>query len=715
MAAATDRVVAETGSPEPLGAHAADGGVNFAVFAPEAERVSVCLFSADGHETTRIELPGETGGVRHGFVPGIVAGQQYGYRAAGKYEPSMGLRFNEQKLLLDPYTRALAGRFAWHDAVFDFDLGTVAGVQRAAEHGDAGTAGGRPPEVLVASPLDSAPHVPRSVVTVSADPAGHCRTPWSETLIYELNVRGFTMRHPAVEGAARGTVAALGQRELLAHLQALGITTVELMPLHACIDEEFLVARGLRNFWGYNPCAFFAPEPRLLGPDGVGGLRRAVASLHDANIEVLLDVVFNHTAETGRLGPTISLRGLANAEYYRLRPEDPGAYINDTGCGNTLNADSPVVRRLIVDALRHWVRDIGMDGFRFDLASILGRTASGFSREHPLFAEIAADSVLAGCKLIAEPWDVGPGGYQLGAFPNGWAEWNDQFRDAARRFWRGDPGSAAALARRIHGSADIFEGGGRGPLASVNYVASHDGFTTADVVSYAERHNEANGEGNRDGHEHNFSVNHGVEGATDDPAILAARRRHRLNLLATALLAQGTPMLLAGDELGHSQSGNNNAYAQDNGIGWLDWSRLEMDRAFFDEICALARLRRELPLLRQSQYRHGEPAAATGLKDIVWFDVDGAPLGPEAWNGTRTLGLLLSRPDSWNAEEHPVPAVALLINSGDRDCEFRLPEVAGPGRWHRRWSSDAGQGPAVNDRCALGRFAIACLSYEPAT
>ncbi len=700
MAAATHSAVVETGSPEPLGAHAAAGGVNFAVYAPDAERISVCLFDTAGRETARQELPGETGGVRHGFVPGLVAGQQYGYRAAGRYDPAAGLRFNERKLLLDPYTRALAGRFVWHDAVFDFDVATAAHRQA--------------PDVLVASPLDSAPYVPRSVVAPESPPAGHCRVPWSETLIYELNVRGFTMRHRGVEESARGTAAALGQRDVLAHLKALGVTTVELMPLQACIDEEFLVARGLRNFWGYNPCAFFAPEPRLLGRDGIDGLRRAIASLHDANIEVLLDVVFNHTAETGRLGPTVSLRGLANAEYYRLPPEDPGAYINDTGCGNTLNTGSPVVRRLVVDCLRHWARDIGVDGFRFDLATILGRTDSGFSREHPLFAAISADSVLAGCKLIAEPWDIGPGGYQLGAFPGGWAEWNDQFRDSARRFWRGDPGSAAMLARRMHGSADIFEAGGRGPLASVNYVASHDGFTTADLVSFTERHNEANGEDNRDGHAHNFSVNHGVEGPTGDPAILAARRRHRLNLLATTLLSQGTPMLLAGDELGHSQSGNNNAYAQDNEIGWLDWSGLEKDRKFFDEICTLAQLRRELPLLRQAQYRHGEPAASTGLRDIVWFNVDGAPPGPESWNGTRTLGLLLSRPDSWSAAEHSVLAVGLLINARDDDCEFQLPAPATPGHWRLRWSSAAGELSTANDRFTLGRSGFACLSYEPA-
>ena len=702
MAAATDSALAEPGSSEQLGAQPIGGGVNFAVFAPEAERVSVCLFDPAGHETARLELPGESGGVRHGFVPGLAPGQQYGYRAAGRYEPSNGLRFNERKLLLDPYTRALAGRFVWHDAVFDFD-------RRGATESPAATS-----EPLVASPLDSAPFVPRSVVTGESVPAAHHRVPWSETLIYELNVRGFTMRHPRVDTAARGTAAALGQRDVLAHLKALGVTTVELMPLQACIDEEFLVARGLRNFWGYNPCAFFAPEPRLLDPDGIGGLRRAIASLHDANIEVLLDVVFNHTAETGRLGPTVSFRGLANAEYYRLRSDDASVYINDTGCGNTLNSDSPVVRRLIVDALRHWVRDLGVDGFRLDLACILGRTAAGFDREHPLFAAIAADSVLADCKLIAEPWDIGPGGYQLGAFPNGWAEWNDQFRDSARRFWRGDSGSAATLARRIHGSADIFEGGGRGPLASVNYVASHDGFTTADLVSFAERHNEANGEDNRDGHEHNFSVNHGVEGPTDDHAILAARRRHRLNLLATTLLSQGTPMLLAGDELGHSQAGNNNAYAQDNEIGWLDWSGLDKDRGFFDAICALAQLRRELPLLRQAQYRHGEPAVSTGLRDIVWLDVDGAPLGPESWNGTRTLGLLLSRPDSWRAAESPALAVGLLINARDDDCEFRLPTPATPGHWRLRWSSAAAMGSMANDRFTLGGYGFTCLSYEPA-
>ena len=696
MAAATDRAVVEPGSPETLGAHVVDGGVNFAVFAPAAERVQLCLFDSQGRESSRHELPGDTNGVRHGFVPTLGAGQQYGFRAAGRYEPVAGLRFNEQKLLLDPYAREIAGNFVWHDAVFDYDRK-------------------REDDTLVASELDSAPWVPRSVVTGPEGRAvSHCRRDARETLIYELNVRGFSMRHPAIPEAQRGKVAALGNREVIAHLKALGVTTVELMPLHAFVDEEFLARRGLRNFWGYNPVAFFAAEARYLGSDGTAGLRAAIATLHDANIEVVLDVVFNHTAEGGRRGPTLGFRGLANADYYRLLPLDRSEYINDTGCGNTVNTDSPVVRRLIVDCLRYWVTEIGVDGFRFDLATALGRTTNGFNGEHPLFAEIAREPALRGAKLIAEPWDVGPGGYRLGGFPGDWAEWNDQFRDMTRRFWRGDTGVTPDFARRLHGSAFIFEEGGRGPDASVNFVASHDGFTTADLVSFERKHNEANGEHNRDGHEHNFSSNHGVEGATGDLAIQEARRRHRLSLLATVLFAQGTPMLLAGDEFGHSQGGNNNAYAQDNETGWLDWGGLARDPEFFAEVCALTALRRELPLLAQSQYRHGALAMSTGLRDIEWHDAGGQTLDADAWDTVRTFGLLLSRPDDRGGDGDPVLAVSLLFNAGDADCEFRLPEVPVAGTWRLRWIS-TGEGDLSDGRLVLRQCGVACLVYEAHT
>jgi isoamylase len=702
----------ETGSCERLGALVAGGGVNFAVFAPAAETVELCLFDHRGAET-RLELPMQTDGVWHGFVPGLGAGQHYGFRAHGAYEPVAGLRFNPHKLLLDPYARALAGPFRWSDAVFDYER-------------PAGAAPLRP------STLDSAPFMPKAVVTSPwPEPADRRAVPWAETLLYELNVRGFTIRHPAIDAAERGRLTALGHRDVLAHFKALGITSVELMPIHAFVDEDFLTRQGLRNFWGYNTLGFFALAPRYLGPEGLAGVRRTIETLHAAGIEVILDVVYNHTAEGGRLGPSLSFRGLANAHYYRLLPNDPSEYINDTGCGNTLNTSEPIVRQLIVDSLRYCVEALGVDGFRFDLATTLAREPHGFNPKHPLFAEIQADAVLAGVKLIAEPWDVGPAGYRLGGFPPGWAEWNAEFRDTVRRFWRQEPGIAPDLARRVHGSADIFEAGGRGPQASINLVTSHDGFTLADLVSYLERHNEANGEHNRDGHSHNFSANHGVEGESDNPKIIASRRRHRLNLLATLLLSQGTPMLLAGDELGNSQAGNNNAYAQDNPTGWIDWGDLAQDPSFFDDVCRLTQLRREVPLLRQACYRHGEPAPATGLPNIEWFDAAGTAIAPDEWPATTSLGLLLSqagtdddsRADAsadtgadtgadTDAGAGGVLAAAILFNAGDDALSIQLPAISAPGAWRTRFST-AGADPAVtaDGRLRLPGFSVVCLTY----
>jgi glycogen operon protein len=430
---------------------------------------------------------------------------------------------------------------------------------------------------------------------------------------------------------------------------------------------------------------------------------------------VILDVVFNHTAEGGKHGPSLCFRGLANDSYYRLLPDDPGEYINDTGCGNTINTSAPIVRRMIVDSLRHFVEELGVDGFRFDLATTLARTPHGFDPQHALFADIHADSVLAEVKLIAEPWDVGPGGYRLGGFPQSWAEWNDQYRDTLRRFWCREPGIAPDLARRVHGSADIFEAGGRGPSTSINFVTSHDGFTLADLISYRERHNEANGEDNRDGHRHNFSANHGVEGPTHDAGIVAARRRHRINLLASLLFSQGTPMLMAGDEFGNSQAGNNNAYAQDNETGWLDWGNLAADTGFFDQVCQLAKLRREILLLRQPVYRHGELSAATGQPNVEWFDAAGEQISPDEWPSIEALGLLLSEPDAGAdalGQEH-IPAVALLFNVGDSDLPFRLPPIQVPGAWRERYSS-AGDAPIglADDRLLLHGFSVVCLTYE---
>jgi glycogen operon protein len=685
----------ETGSAESLGARVDRSGINFAVYAAEASRVELCLFDANGQEAQRFDLPGLTNGIWHGFVPGLTSGQRYGFRAHGRFEPEAGLRFNPQKLLLDPYARELSGPVIWCDAIFDYDRRKQG-------------------ESLVPSNVDSRAFMPKCVAHDGVRPqASKCRIPWSDMLIYELNVRGFSMRHPAIDQLERGHFSALATAPVLQHLKSLGVTSVELMPIHAFTSEEFLVRRGLRNFWGYNTLCFFAPEARYLGSDGLAGLRRAVDALHDEGIEVLLDVVYNHTAEGGKLGPCLSFRGLANTNYYRLVPNSGGEYINDTGCGNTINSDDPITRRLIVDSLRYWVCEFGIDGFRFDLATILGRKPHGFSDQHPLFADIAADAVLKDVKLIAEPWDVGPGGYQLGAFPKPWAEWNDRYRDALRQFWRRDPGVAPEFARRVHGSADVFEPSQRGPAASVNFVASHDGFTVADVVSYVERHNEANGEHNRDGHAHNFSSNHGVEGPTANPAIKDARRRHRLNLLATLLFSQGTPMLLGGDEFGNSQSGNNNAYAQDNDIGWLDWRGLQDDPAFFDEVCMLARVRRELPLLRQLSYRHGDFCTSTGRADIEWFGVLGLPIAEHEWSEVSALGVLLSRPDQSVAADDSVLAVSLLYNASDAVCEFRLPQIQAAGHWRSRYSS-AGFGTAgmLAGVCTVPSFSLACLSYQ---
>ncbi|MDX1563674.1 MAG: glycogen debranching enzyme GlgX, partial [Gammaproteobacteria bacterium] len=446
---------------------------------------------------------------------------------------------------------------------------------------------------------------------------------------------------------------------------------------------------------------------RFSRSDELAEVRRMVDRFHDANIEVVLDVVYNHTAEGGKLGPSLSFRGLANATYYRLAALDAAEYINDTGCGNTINSDAPMTRRLIVDSLRYWANEIGIDGFRFDLATILGRRASGFDRSHPLFAEIRSDPALAGTKLIAEPWDVGPGGYRLGGFPEDWAEWNDQFRDTVRRFWAPEPGRAPDFARRVHGSADIFELSGRGPGASINFIASHDGFTAADLVSYVDRHNEANGEDNRDGHAHNFSVNYGVEGPSGDEYIIAERRRHRLNLLATLLFSQGTPMLLAGDEFGNSQQGNNNAYAQDNEIGWLDWSGLASDPAFAGEVAAMTAIRKELTLLRQTRYRHGDPAPSTGHGDIEWFNVEGRRIAEDEWGGIMALGVLFSLPA--DDPGGPALAVAIIYNSSEAAASFSLPPIESAGHWTCRYATS--EISLTGDRIELARRSLACIAF----
>lgn len=672
------------GAPEKPGAQPDKQGVSFTLFSSRAEAVDLCLFDSQHHETARYPLFDSPDHSWHGYLPGCQAGQIYGYRVHGPWDPDQGQRFNPAKLLLDPYARQLSGQFQWSEAVFDY----VPGV--AATHG------------WQLNTLDSAPYVQKAVVV---DEAPRIRTkpaaiPWSETIIYECNVRGYTMRFPGLDERQRGRFAGLAHRQVLAWIKALGITSIELLPLQAFVDEMFLYQRGLRNFWGYNSLAFFAPEPRYAGSSPISEFQDMVNAIHDAGLEVILDVAFNHTAESDALGPSLSFRGIDNLSWYRTEPGDRGVYVNDTGCGNTLNADHPKAQDLVVNALQYWTQVMGVDGFRFDLATILGRTSAGFRPGHPLLQRISHDPELKGIKLIAEPWDPGPGGYQLGQFSPPWAEWNDRFRNGLRQFWNGqDNGAGQGLdevARRLHGSSDLFESNGRQPWSSVNFVTCHDGFTLSDLVSYASKHNEANGEANRDGESHNLSCNHGVEGPTDDPAILAARRRHRLNLLAGLLLSQGTPMLLAGDEYGQSQAGNNNAYAQDNDTTWLDWSLREENQEFTDSVRALIALRRNWGLFRQPQYLHDRPNP--GQRGIAWYHPDGSLLEGEDWTRASALMVLLS-----DGEQSGI----LLLNNDAHNVRFYTPH----GYWAmvfasaRRWPSLAENHlelPARSCACLVG-------------
>jgi glycogen operon protein len=583
-------------------------GVSFGLFSANATAVELCLFN-DGapHERARIPLE-RIGDIWAGHVPGIGPGQLYGYRVHGPYEPRAGHRFNPNKLLLDPHARLLIGEIRWEDAVYGFDRGS--------DLAD-----------LSFSDLDSAPSMPRSVVVDPSFDWGDDappRRPWSDTLIYEAHVKGLTKLHPELPPDLRGTYEALGHPVIIEHLLRLGVTALELLPIHAFSNDHFLVRRGLVNYWGYSSLGFFAPEARYLGPAGLNGLKSAIAALHRAGIEVILDVVYNHTAELEETGPTLSFRGIDNAVYYKAYPGDPRRTFNCTGCGNSLDASHPAVAQHVLDSLRFWVEEYHVDGFRFDLAPTLARNPYAFDSDAPFLKGLAADPVLSTVKLIAEPWDIGDDGYRLGGFPPPWGEWNDRFRDPVRRFWRGDQGQVLGLVRGVAGSREILEGSGRGPTASVNYVASHDGYTLEDLVSYEQRHNWPNGEENRDGHEPNHSWNCGAEGPTDDPDILHLRARQKRNLLASLMLSQGVPMLLMGDELSRSQRGNNNAYCQDNEVTWLDWvdaRKADPDLPAF--VARLAEIRRSHAALRRDDFLDGIPDPATGLKDVHWLAPDG--------------------------------------------------------------------------------------------
>ena len=650
----------DAGGPEPLGLTLVRGGANVAVFSAHAQAIDVCLFDATGEtEGERIRLPERTGDVFHGFIAGIAAGHRYGLRAHGPYDPPAGHRFNAAKLLVDPYARVLDRPFALDPAMF----------------GEAPDGGAR-------DDIDSGHVVPKGVATPLPRPAAVKRphVPWSETIVYELHVRGFTKAHPDVPQAIRGTCAGLAHPAALDHLVRLGVTTVELMPITATIDERHLVRLGLSNYWGYNPAALFVPDARL-APGGLDELRACVAALHAAGIEVVLDIVLNHTGEGDEHGPTVSLRGLDNATYYRTLAGNAARYADDAGCGNTLALDRPPVLRLALDALRHYADIAGVDGFRFDLATTLGRRDDGFDATAPFFQAVAQDPLLRSLKLIAEPWDIGPDGYRLGAFPASWGEWNDRYRDTVRRFWRGDANCLGGLATRLAGSSDLFASRRRPPSRSVNFVAAHDGFTLADLVSYETKHNDGNGEGNRDGSDTNLSWNHGTEGPTADPAIGAARARDVRSLLATLLVSRGTPMLAMGDELGRTQRGNNNAYSQDNALTWIDWTAT--DRSLADLVATLIALRRGHRALRLDRWLTGGPVDASGMPDVAWRHPDGRDMAERDWSDpdAHALVTVLCAPATDAAD---VNRVAIAFNAGHGALTVCWPAPRDGYAWRRR-------------------------------
>ncbi|MDI9582264.1 MAG: glycogen debranching protein GlgX [Thermobispora sp.] len=653
------------GEPYPLGATWDGVGTNFSVFSEVAERVELCLFADDGTET-RVDLPETDGFVWHGYLPGIMPGQRYGYRVHGPYRPEEGHRCNPAKLLLDPYAKAVEGSVRWHEAVFSYHF-----------------ADGR------LNTEDSAPYMPKNVVINPFFDWGgdrRPRTPYHQTVIYEAHVRGLTMRHPHVPERLRGTYAGLAHPAVIEHLLSIGVTAVELMPVHQFVPEHALVSRGLTNYWGYNTIAYLAPH-NAYSSSGQRGeqvleFKAMVRALHEAGIEVILDVVYNHTAEGDHRGPTLGFRGIDNAAYYRLQEDDRRFYVDYTGCGNSLNVRHPHALQLIMDSLRYWVLEMHVDGFRFDLAAALARELHDVDRLSAFFDIIQQDPVISQVKLIAEPWDVGPGGYQVGNFPPLWTEWNGKYRDTVRDFWRGTAGALPDFASRLAGSSDLYAHNGRRPVASINFVTCHDGFTLTDLVSYDRKHNEANGEDNRDGTDDNRSWNCGAEGPVDDPEINRLRRRQRRNFLATLFVSQGVPMVLAGDEIGRTQHGNNNAYCQDNELSWVDWSLVERERDLLEFVRSLAALRRRHPVFRRRRFFRG---TGDGTRDVVWLTPAGAEMREADWHsGARSLAVFLNG----DAISEPGPrgerirddSFLLLFNAHHEPVTFTLPgSEYGPG------------------------------------
>jgi glycogen operon protein len=646
-------------------------GTNFSLFSEVADRLELCLFDEDGTET-RVDLPESTAYCWHGYVPNVGPGQRYGFRVHGPYAPEHGHRSNPNKLLLDPYGKAFEGQVEWDQAVFPYTFGDPDSRNDA----------------------DSAPFVPKAVVTnpfFDWDNDRHPRTPFHETLIYETHVKGMTVLHPDVPREQRGTYAGLASPVVIEHLQRLGVTAVELMPVHQFVHDAVLVEKGLRNYWGYNSIGYLAPHNEYSSSGQTGNqvqeFKQMVKLLHQAGIEVILDVVYNHTAEGNHMGPVLSFRGIDNAAYYRLDPEDPRHYVDYTGTGNSLNMRNPHVLQIIMDSLRYWVTEMHVDGFRFDLASTLARELHDVDRLSAFFDLIQQDPVVNQVKLIAEPWDVGEGGYQVGNFPPQWSEWNGKYRDAVRDFWRGEDQSLAEMGYRLSGSSDLYGGTGRSPFASINFITAHDGFTLADLVSYNDKHNEANGEDNQDGESHNRSWNCGVEGPTDDLEVLACREKQKRNFLATLFLSQGVPMLLGGDEMGRTQGGNNNAYCQDNDVSWFHWEDERDNWALLEFTEKLSKLRHDHPVFRRRRFFQGRPIHGSDVVDIAWFKPDGDQMSEDDWakGYARAISVFL------NGEAIPSPSPRgepvqddsffMLFNGSDDVVSFRFPE----GAWGDRW------------------------------
>jgi glycogen operon protein len=647
------------------------------VFSEYATKIELCLFDSvqAEKESHRIVLPEQTDQVWHAYLPEALPGQLYGYRVHGPYEPSQGHRFNPNKILVDPYARSIGRELKWADELFGYQVGDSAGD-------------------LSFDKRDSAPFAPLGVVIDTSFTWGDDRPPrtaWHKTLIYEIHVKGYTQKNPKVAESLRGSYAGLASESVIQHLTDLGVTAVELLPVHHHVNDRHLVEKGLTNYWGYNTLSYFAPEPNYvattIAQDAVQQFKMMVRAFHAAGIEVILDVVYNHTAEGNQLGPTLSMRGMDNANYYRLSPEDPRYYMDFTGCGNTLNMRQPRVLQLIMDSLRYWVQEMHVDGFRFDLASTLARELFEVNRLGAFFDIIHQDPVLSQVKLIAEPWDLGEGGYQLGNFPVLWAEWNGKYRDNVRRFWKGDGGTVSEFATRLSGSSDLYQDTGRSPHASVNFLTCHDGFTLQDLVSYDAKHNEANREDNRDGTNDNNSWNCGEEGPTDAPSVQALRERQKRNMIATLLLSQGVPMLLGGDELSHTQQGNNNAYCQDNELTWLSWELNDEQMRFLDFTRKVARIWREQPVFQRRKFFKGRAIRGSDIRDVSWFGPSGEELSDEAWNadfvrclGVRLAGDLIGDTDG-RGEPIRGDTLLLLLNAHHEEISFTVPAAKVEHQW----------------------------------